>query len=122
MNDMSLHLTRLSLRAIELLAFYLILANIDGNDLKESFIRLIRTKQRRLYGNVVLLSVYLLVITYVIEILPEQQGYLIDHMFRPFIAFFLLRRVFLMKRALLTYLLSMSIAFIIAIFALIWKV
>ena len=104
MNGFQLTLTILLQRIIELLAFYLILANIDGNNLKESFVRLVKTKQRSfLYGNVIVSVVYLSAVTVLILTMPvSSDAYLIDHVIRPFVAFFLLRRAFSLQKALLS--------------------
>jgi len=103
-------------RAIELLAFYLILANINGRSLKESFVELVVTKQKNLYGNVVVLVAYPLVITFVVQIMREHgwqdSGYLLDLLLRPFVAYFLLRLIFNVKKASLAYLFVMGIGFI----------
>jgi len=111
-------------RAIELLAFYLILANLNGKDLKTSFTRLIKTKQRTFYGNMVMMVVYPIAITLVIQTMVdhdlEAQGYLIDQVFRPFVAAYLLRLAFNLKKALLAYLLSMLVGLIVGMFAFIF--
>jgi len=95
------------------------LANINGMDLKESCIRLVKTKQRTLYGNVVVLIGYPLIISFAIEFLRGHgwgtEAFLIDGIFRPFVAHLLLRRVFDIKKALLAYLFLMFIGTIAAI-------
>jgi len=109
-------------RIIELLAFYLILANIDGFDgmsLKESFVRLFRTKQKILYGNIPILVLYPIFIVFLVYTLPiPMYGFLIDGLMRPFVAYFLLRRVFNFKNALLSNLLSFACAFPITLLSL----
>lgn len=102
---MEFNFTILIQRVIELLAFYLILANIDGNSLKESVTRLFATKQKILYANMVLLVVYPIAITFVIQALPDY-GYLIDLLFYPFVAFFLLRRRLSLKQLLVSMIFS----------------
>lgn len=116
---MNIHGFLIVQRLIELLAFYLILANINGMDLKESCIRLVKTKQRTLYDNVIVLIGYPLLISFVIEFLRGHgwgtEVFLIDQLFRPLVAHLLLRRVFDIKKALLAYLFTMFVGFIIAI-------
>ena len=107
-------------RTIELLAFYLILANIDGKNLKESFIRLFITKQKTLYGNMVLLVIYPLAMMLLVG-MTRDNGYLIDQVFRLFVAFFLLRRVFDLRKALLAHLFTMIIGLIVSMVALIFS-
>ena len=113
--EMNFSLTILLQRTIELLAFYLILANIDGKSLKDSFVRLVVSKQRGLlYGNVVVLVVYPLVVMLMIENMPSSNhGYVIDTFLRPFIAYFLLRRAFNFKNALLVGVLSSASVLIV---------
>jgi len=108
---MNLDLTIALQRVIELLAFYLILSDMDDNDLKESLTRLVVTKQRNLYGNVVLLIMYPLAMTFFISyvITIPSNGYLIDTILRPFVAYFLLRRVFDIRKALVAHTLSFVI-------------
>jgi len=104
-------------RAIELLAFYLILANIDGRGLRESFARLIVTKQKNLYANPFVFVVYMLGIMILIYALPEaRHGYTIDHLLRPFVAYFLLRRAFNFKRVLMASVFSFAITLPISMF------
>jgi len=104
---MNFNLITVFQRVIELLAFYLILANIDGKGLKESFIRLFATKQKNLYGNVVVLIAYPFAMAFLIYALPTgAYGYAIDVLLRPFVAYFLLRRTFNFKIALLANILS----------------
>ena len=103
-------------RAIELLAFYLILANIDGRGLKESFTRLFVTRQKNLYANPFVLVGYLLVVTFLISVVPvARNAYTIDHLLRPFVAHFLLRRAFNFKRVLLANIFSFAILMIVAL-------
>jgi len=105
-------------RLIELFAFYLILANIYGYDLKASFKRLIRIPQKKFYGNVVLLVVYPVVTTLIIQTvsMPEYV-YMVENFVRPFIAYYLLRRAFNLKKALLTSALSFSLSLIVVMFS-----
>jgi len=115
MNGFELNWIVLSQRTIELLAFYLILANVYGKDLKEAFVQLVFTKQKVLYGNIIISIIYLFSITFIIQLLPvSAHGYLIDQLLRPVIAFFLLRRAFSLKKALFTFLFSMGIGFAVS--------
>jgi len=77
-------------RAIELLVYYLILANLYGKDLPAALTRLYTTKQKRLPANIGLLIAYPLLIA-VIFYFHREYAYAIDHILRPFAAFFLLR-------------------------------
>lgn len=112
-------------RTIELLAFYFILANINGNSLKESFTELFITKQKNLYGNILVLIAYPLGLSVIAQIMRNQgwQDYslMIDQILRPFIAYFLLRLVFNVKKALLTYLFSIGIGFLVGTISLIFS-
>jgi len=109
-------------RVIELLAFYLILSNINGNDLKTSFMQLVRTKQKILYGNILVLIVYPLAITYVIRAVADpQSGYSIDHLVRTLVLLLLTRYDFSVKKFLLTFILSMGIGFILSPFSLLFS-
>jgi len=113
---MNITLTILLQRTIELLAFYLILANINGRDLRESFLELVITKQGVLYGNILLLIGYPLAMTFIIRMVPSY-GYSIDLIFYPLVAHLLLRLTFKLNKMFLSYLLSMGIGFIIGIAA-----
>ena len=118
MNYLNFNLTVWLQRVIELLSFYLILSNISGKDLKESLTRLIMTKQRILYGNMILLIGYPLAITFIIQAIPTQQhGHLIDLLLYPLIACFLLRRTFSLKKTLLSYISLMIILATVNLFA-----
>jgi len=112
MNILEINLFVLVQRAIELLAFYLILANLTGIDLKDSLVRLFKTKQRILYENWVLMVVYPVGITLILQ-LSREHAYLIDNIMRPFVACFLLKLSFNLRRTLLSYILTMGVAFII---------
>lgn len=122
---MDINLIILVQRAIELLAFYLILANLYGKDLKTSLSRLIQTKQRTHYGNMVMMVVYPIGITLIIQAMIdhdlEAQGYLIDNVLRPLTAIYLLRLVFDLKKTLLSYIFLMMVSFIISLFALVFS-
>ena len=78
-------------RMIELLALYLILANINGKSLKEAFEGLFRTNQRRLYENSILFLGYVLVITVVIQEMGDVGGTMISHVTQPFIGLLLVK-------------------------------
>lgn len=106
-----INLITLIQRTIELLAFYFILANLNGMDLKEALCRLFVTKQKKLYFNVLLLIIYLPAITIVYQRLPDY-GYLIDLVVRPFVASFLIRRPLSLKKLLCCHLSLMLIGFV----------
>jgi len=120
MDILDLNLIVLLQRTIELLAFYLILANIHGKDLKEALKRLFKIPQQTFYGNVVVLIFYPVVLALLFQILPTYM-YLIDHLLRPFVAHFLLRRVFQLNKALISFLILMVVGFIFGIFAFIFS-
>lgn len=120
MNIMDLNFFVLLQRAIELLAFYLILANISGMELKESFFRLFRNKQKIFYANWILMVVYPVGIAWLCELWSYPHAHFIDQLLRPFVAYFLLRLTFNLKRALLTYIMSLGVAIIIGIIAFIF--
>jgi|GEM_PF-1391349 len=108
---MELNLHLLIQRAVELLVFYLILANINGQDLKASLIRLVKTKQKTFYGNMVLLAVYpiamMLLIQHMINYDLETEGYLIDQLLHPLAATYLLRLALDVKKLLVAHLFKM---------------
>jgi len=103
-------------RSIELLAFYFILSNIEGKSLKESFTELFFTKQKTLYSNIILLVVYPVIIALSIQLIPEYST-LIDILLRPVTAYFFVRLVFNIKKALLAFLLSMVLVAIVGAFS-----
>ena len=105
-------------RMIELLAFYLILANFDGNGLKESIGRLFSTKQKGfLYGNIIVLIVYPLALTVAAQATTVPGNvYGIDDLLRLFVTHFLLRRAFNFKDGLLAGALSSTSALMVAMF------
>ena len=99
---------------IELLAFYFILANINGKDLKESIARLVKMKQEKvLYGNILLLIVYPIAMAFIYQLF-SGYGFLIDHLLRPFVACLLLRLYFDLKKTLFTYIISIFIGVIVS--------
>ncbi|MCL2558964.1 MAG: hypothetical protein FWE07_00635 [Turicibacter sp.] len=104
-------------RSVELLVFYLILANLYEKDLQEALKRLIRIPQQIFYGNIVLLLVYPIGMAFVFQVVPEYI-YLIDHVLRPVVALFLLRRVFDFKKMMITFIsvYLVSVIFIIFVF------
>jgi len=96
-------------RTIELLVFYFILSNIESKSLKEAFTQLFFYKEKVLYGSIILLIGYPLLISFVIQLLPEY-GFLLDHVLRLFVAHFLVRLVSNLQKILLTYIFSLIIA------------
>jgi len=92
-------------RIMELLALYLILANINGKDLKEAFEDLFMTKQRILYENIILFFGYSLIISFLIREMGET-GYFVVHAFQPFIGLFLIKSLEINKALLSTVLLG----------------
>jgi len=103
-------------RSIELLAFYLILANINGKDVKTAFTELVVTKQKILLGNIVLLVAYPLGMSLLIQFLRRDEfnmfGLLVNLLLSPFVVYFLLRLRFNLKKFLLTNILSFVIAIV----------
>lgn len=111
---MNNYLIIVSQRMIELLAFYFILANINGKDLKESIARLVKMKQEKvLYGNILLLIVYPIAMAFIYQLF-SGYGFLIDHLLRPFVACLLLRLYFDLKKTLFTYIISIFIGVIVS--------
>ena len=113
-------------RSIELLAFYLILANLYGSDLKTALTELVVAKPKRiLYGNMVLLLVYPLAIAFIVQMTRQQlgwqnEGYIVDHALQHLIAHILLRQSFNLRKALLTFIFSAGVATIGGVFAFIF--
>jgi len=91
MGSINFSLTVLLERIMELLALYLILANMNGWGLKESFKWLWRTKQQVLYGNIVVFIGYVVGITILVEV-DWETGYLIAHVSNLLIGLYLVRR------------------------------
>ncbi|MCL2559385.1 MAG: hypothetical protein FWE07_02760 [Turicibacter sp.] len=114
MIPLNVNLVILTQRIIELLMFYLVLANIHGKDLKESFTRLIKIPQGVFYGNIVLLLVYPVTATLMIQTIPGGYGILVDHFLRPLLAYFLLRRTFDLKKLLLSNVLVVVSTLVVA--------
>ena len=86
-------------RIMELLALYLILANLNDKSLKEAFSCLITDKQRILSENVIVFISYV-VISMAIVGEAEHFGYPVIHITQPFVALFLVK-VFDIKQGLL---------------------
>jgi len=122
--DLNLTLNIYFVSIVELLGFYLILANIHGKDLKTAWRQLVNPESRML-ANLTLLMLYPLAIAIIVQMIRnhggQDEGYLIDNIFRPFVIYFLLGAVFSIKKALLTFILSMGIAFIANVFRLLFS-
>lgn len=88
---MNFHIDILLQRVMELLALYLILANMTGKDLKEAFEWLWTDKQRIFYENFVIFVGYVVVMTIIIGE-SWELGYLIAHVLSPFIGLLLVKR------------------------------
>lgn len=121
MSIMDLNFVVLFQRAIELFAFYLILANLRGIDLKESLTRLFSTKQKVFYGNWVLMVVYPIAIALIFQ-LSRDYAYMIDQLLRPFVAYFLLRLIVDWQKLLVSYAFSMVTIFIVGGIAFIFSI
>jgi len=78
-------------RVIELLAFYLVLANMNGKGLEKAFKDFFTDGQRRFHGNVVAFIGYVLVMTVVISNWREL-GHTITQITTPFVGLFLVRK------------------------------
>jgi len=90
MNDIGLILIILLQRIMELLAFYFVLANMNGRNLKEALQGLVRDKQRILYENIVLFIGYVLVMTALIYQIGEL-GYLVVSLTQLFVGLALVK-------------------------------
>ena len=110
MYFLNVNVIRVLQRVIELLAFYFILANIDGKTLKEATGQLINPKYARFpLSNVLVLIAYPIAMSLVIE-WDFRIGLLADHVLRPFVALFLLRKLFGFGKVLLTFAFSAGIS------------
>jgi hypothetical protein len=103
-------------RTVELLIYYLILANMDGLGLKDAFKELYKNKQQTFHGNVIVGSVYLVGMTLGMFFFESHENYifLADQVIRSFLVFYLLRRVFEVKRALLNFLVYAVISIVVS--------
>jgi len=99
-------------RIMELLALYLILANMSGRNLKEAWRYLVRDKQRILYENIVLFIGYVLMMVFLVY-WSRATGYFIVGLIQPFIALFLVRS-WNIKMGLVGYIALIMIGVIIA--------
>ena len=88
---MNLNLTVLLQRTMELLAYYLILSNMNGKGLKESFRDLFTTNQRILYENIALFVGYILAMTFVIQD-SRDFGHWLVYVIQPFIGLLLIKK------------------------------
>jgi len=91
MNGINFSLVVLLQRIMELLALYLILANMNGRNLKEAFRGLWRNRQRIYYENMVVFIGYVVGMTVAISV-ARELAYLISHVLLPFIGLFLVKR------------------------------
>lgn len=109
-------------RVLEVLIFYLILANLHGFDLPTSFTRLVRNPQRSfLITNVLLLIAYPVAATFLVGAIG-QSAYNIDHFIRTIGSFYLLRRALDLKKMLFAFIAQMMIMLLISLLVLVFTI
>ena len=96
---MNLYLVILGQRIMELLALYLILANITGKTLKDALAELFNSKQRILYENIGIFVGYTLGIVTIIFML-DGFGYMLNSAIMPLVILFFVKQAKLVQAVL----------------------